>query len=369
MSEPCRRLKGGTMVTRSLTFGFLMLVAGCDGDSFDDEIESTQLASGTWPVTWVRTAGVAVNGNSLTKTGPIGWNAGARSFELAGSGYVEFTTAENNTAKMVGLSSDDTGTGYAEIAFAIRLKRNGRVSVFEQGVLQVEDMTTYLPGDVFRVEVEAAGFGIAVVTYSKNGVVFHSRAILSDELLDYPMFLVDTSLYTPGATINNVVLVSTQVTWQNTVNVGVFSGLWAGSGIWKVAGGSAWNAGASSTDTISGDGYVEFSVDQESEFQAAMAGLSNGDNGVGAADIDFAIRLKRNGKVAVFENGVLKADNLTTYATGDRFRVQVTAGVVTYSKNGTLLYTSTATPAFPLLVDTSIFSPGDRTRHVVLVAR
>lgn len=222
MSEPCRRLKGGTMVTRSLTFGFLMLVAGCDGDSFDDEIESTQLASGTWPVTWVRTAGVAVNGNSLTKTGPIGWNAGARSFELAGSGYVEFTTAENNTAKMVGLSSDDTGTGYAEIAFAIRLKRNGRVSVFEQGVLQVEDMTTYLPGDVFRVEVEAAGFGIAVVTYSKNGVVFHSRAILSDELLDYPMFLVDTSLYTPGATINNVVLVSTQVTWQNTVNVGVF---------------------------------------------------------------------------------------------------------------------------------------------------
>jgi hypothetical protein len=52
------------------------------------------------------------------------------------------------------------------------------------------------------------------------------------------------------------------------------------------------------------------------------------------------------------ESGVYKAD--TSFSTGDVLRVAVSGGKVRYSKNGAVFYTSTSTPAYPLLVDTSL---------------
>ena len=46
------------------------------------------------------------------------------------------------------------------------------------------------------------------------------------------------------------------------------------------------------------------------------------------------------------------------YAAGDKLRVAVEGGSVKYRKNGALLYESTATPSYPLNVDTSLYSPG-----------
>jgi hypothetical protein len=45
-----------------------------------------------------------------------------------------------------------------------------------------------------------------------------------------------------------------------------------------------------------------------------------------------------------------------TYAAGDVFRVAVESGVVKYSKNGTVFYTSTMAPQYPLLLDTTFYS-------------
>ena len=55
-----------------------------------------------------------------------------------------------------------------------------------------------------------------------------------------------------------------------------------------------------------------------------------------------------------------------TYATGDVFRVALVNGVVQYSKNGTLLYTSAVTPILPLFADTSFYSPGATLGNVVI---
>ena len=46
------------------------------------------------------------------------------------------------------------------------------------------------------------------------------------------------------------------------------------------------------------------------------------------------------------------------YATGDRLRVEVQAGVVRYRKNDALLYTSTIAPTLPLRVDAAMYSAG-----------
>lgn len=72
-----------------------------------------------------------------------------------------------------------------------------------------------------------------------------------------------------------------------------------------------------------------------------------------AADIDFAIRM---GQAEVRENNVYRAD--TTFAAGDLFKVAVEGGVVKYSKNGVVFYTSTVAPTYPLLVDSSLLSAG-----------
>ena len=55
-----------------------------------------------------------------------------------------------------------------------------------------------------------------------------------------------------------------------------------------------------------------------------------------------------------------------TYRAGDRFRVAVEGGIVRYRRNGVLFYTSAVTPAYPLLVDTALYSPAPRSRDVVL---
>ena len=48
------------------------------------------------------------------------------------------------------------------------------------------------------------------------------------------------------------------------------------------------------------------------------------------------------------------------YAAGIALRSRSTAGVVSYQKNGVTIYTSGVVPAYPLLVDTALFTPGRR---------
>ena len=59
----------------------------------------------------------------------------------------------------------------------------------------------------------------------------------------------------------------------------------------------------------------------------------------------------------VFENGVYRGQ-FGAYAAGDELRVSVGAGVVRYWFKSVLVYTSSQAPAFPLRVDTSLYSTG-----------
>ena len=94
-----------------------------------------------------------------------------------------------------------------------------------------------------------------------------------------------------------------------------------------------------------------------------MIGLSNGDSNQNYPDIDFAIYSAVNGALYVYEGGASRGQ-FGTYATGDVLRVAVESGVVKYRKNGTLLYSSTVAPTYPLLVDTSIYSLGGTLNNV-----
>jgi hypothetical protein len=114
------------------------------------------------------------------------------------------------------------------------------------------------------------------------------------------------------------------------------------------------DAGAVSQQQIAaGNGAVLFTGTETGTIR--YVGLSHGNTDTRAADVDFAIRLGP-GYAEVRENNVYRAD--TPFAAGDLFKVAVEGGVVKYSKNGVVFYTSTVAPTYPLLVDSSLLSAG-----------
>ena len=122
----------------------------------------------------------------------------------------------------------------------------------------------------------------------------------------------------------------TAITWTNLVNAVVTE-----SGIQKTAGcDGCQDAGASSQNQLSTDGYVEFKVGELNTLW--MAGFSHGDDNTTYADIDFGFRFNGAGSADVLEGGVYAGGD-TTYAPGDVFRISLANGRIEYSKNGQYL--------------------------------
>lgn len=88
-----------------------------------------------------------------------------------------------------------------------------------------------------------------------------------------------------------------------------------------------------------------------------MLGLSKGDSDQNYPDIDFGLGLGADVLVHVWEQGTPRGI-FGSYATGDRFRIEVGVGLVRYRKNGVVFYTSQLAPRFPLLVDAALYSYG-----------
>ena len=87
-----------------------------------------------------------------------------------------------------------------------------------------------------------------------------------------------------------------------------------------------------------------------------MTGLSKGNTNASYEDIDFAMYLTQ-GELRVYENLASKG-TFGSFVTGDKLRVAVIGGVVTYSRDGTVVYTSVKTPSYPLLVDCALYTQG-----------
>jgi len=94
-------------------------------------------------------------------------------------------------------------------------------------------------------------------------------------------------------------------------------------------------------------------------------GLNPNSTGTGNAEIPHGFKLV-NGTAEVRELGVYKWD--TAVATGDVLRIAVQSGVVKYSKNGVVFYTSATAAAYPLRVDTALASSGATIAGAVLAA-
>jgi hypothetical protein len=123
--------------------------------------------------------------------------------------------------------------------------------------------------------------------------------------------------------------------------------------ITKTAGGSAWNAGASSVQRLAGDGHLEIVASETNKDRKIGFGATHNVDGSQIAH-GFALGLTG---YYVAESGLTPFGPFS-YATGDVFRVSRVGTTVRYYKNGELVYTSAASSSGNVLVSSSLFDSG-----------
>ncbi|MCA6384615.1 MAG: hypothetical protein IM620_14160, partial [Cytophagales bacterium] len=176
-----------------------------------------------------------------------------------------------------------------------------------------------------------------------------------------PMGATNTEFYiqgTPASSACNTT--DEQVVWKNSDLVNTQA---TGNNLVKVQSNSVWDGGAASWNTVSDNGYFQFTATETNTLR--MAGLSTTNTDANYTTIQYAFYLLNNGTVRIFQSGV-DIGAFGTYATNDIFKIAVEANVVKYYRNATLLYISAIAPSLPLLVDVSINSTGGTITNAIV---
>jgi Bacterial Ig domain/Divergent InlB B-repeat domain/Fibronectin type III domain len=148
------------------------------------------------------------------------------------------------------------------------------------------------------------------------------------------------------------------VVWTGLVNATATA-----NSLQKTSGcGGCEDAGGYSQQQIaSANGYVQFTATEVASLR--FVGLSRSAASTSGSGINFALRLQ-SGRAEVRESGTYRAE--TMFGAGDTFRITIESGVVKYSKNGTVFYTSGVAPVYPLQVDASLLDLGSTVGNAVI---
>ncbi|WP_085907065.1 FG-GAP-like repeat-containing protein [Kiloniella majae] len=133
----------------------------------------------------------------------------------------------------------------------------------------------------------------------------------------------------------------------------------------KVSGGTAWNAGANSSENFTGAGSLSVVARANTYW---LVGLSSTAGDSSDASIEFGLYQTTNDTISVYESGQ-HMGAFGNYSIGDILSVERTAtGVIHYKKNDVTIYTSTkiSSPEIALLVDASLYHVGTTLGDVKL---
>jgi RHS repeat-associated protein len=168
--------------------------------------EGTQAIIKNLPITWANKVGVSadLNTNILTKTGVSGYPTGAymtgsatstyitETLSAATDGWVEIIATETDKSRMIGLSATHSFT--TNIQFAVELRNDGKVYVWENNTPKPTSIGNYTTGTVVRVSREASQ-----IKYYIDGVLKMTSSLLSTGTL-----IVSAALNETNSTFGNV---------------------------------------------------------------------------------------------------------------------------------------------------------------------
>ena len=338
--------------------------------------------------------------------------------QVAGVRFVANSTAQAFMVGLVSGASDfERVLHYAELDFALYLRADGLVSIYEKGSHRFFTGRGYTSGDEFQVRhnpdngvVEYVHEGDIVYTSTRQpqfplaaGVsVGHAGAMLAN-LEWLPTFTCTAAgvgdgdcsrLHRLGCVSDNLcgscitgykgtagpsnaddctVMAPAHgldISWSAFRNV-EFP---APRTVQTTSGG--WNAGAVSAHALGPcDNFVgvSFTVPQRANI---MVGLNHGPHVTQFAhysDLDHALYVRLDGSLSVYESGSHRFQAQVGYA-GDtttvfEVRVDVRSGRVTYHYNGVVLYVSPKLTLYPLSMGLSFHTPGSAVANLSWVAR
>ena len=130
-----------------------------------------------------------------------------------------------------------------------------------------------------------------------------------------------------------------------------------GATITKTSASDAWNAGASSVESASGDCYVQFKATAGADRAIGFATVNTNDHSTAASifAVNFTIYLAPTLELKVLEVGAATPFTGGTWAVDDLLGVRRTGSVITYDKNGTVFYTSLTASTGPLYVSADLY--------------
>jgi hypothetical protein len=323
--------------------------AGLTGqDSITVDVENPPPPGGFWTAT----VNATVTGTTLQKTGGCGscLDAGGISATTiaSGDGYIQFTPSWG-TRLYAGFSADRTNsTAVDQIQYAFSFWTDGTWDIREFNVYKTGG--THTAGDVFKISVEAG-----VVKYYRNAALVYT----STAAPVYPLGL-DVTFLTINGTVSSPTIfssgggggpITSDIIWTNAVNSTVTANT-----LQKTSGCTTCpDAGGISQQTIdSGNGNIEYTPSVGHRFYAGL-----GRDRSASTDrslIDYAFSFWTDSTWDIRESDVYRTGG--AYVSGDAFKIAIESGVVKYYKNGALVYTSGIAPAYPIGLDTTLFTVG-----------
>ncbi len=163
----------------------------------------------------------------------------------------------------------------------------------------------------------------------------------------------------PTSDATGCLQVKEEVVWTGLTNTSLNGGFLS-----KQVSDNNWNAGALSTAWVYDFGQMH-TVIGETNTERAI-GLSHSGNSTNVSGIQFAFRLQNNGSMEIRESGANRG-NVGAYQVGDTLRIAVENNVVTYFRNGDVLYVSNLSPTLPLRVDAAFRTTGGTLQNVEIV--
>ena len=221
---------------------------------------------------------------------------------------------------------------------------------FADGTTSTAESATYVQGGAFSASeikqevalAESYKSGTAVLTFQRSNVIASDAGAVVLEVLSGGGAVLATGISPPE---------------EKNEFASTYT-LRGGTG--------AWDSGCSSVQTFAGDGYAEHTSLELTT--ARMFGLSTSDGNANYTSIGYALSCKTDGTLEVWESGASKGA-AGSYAAGDVLRVSRIAAVITYLKNGVVIYTSLTASTGALLIDVSLFTANATIKNPKLYDR
>ncbi|OZG69903.1 hypothetical protein BTA51_28780, partial [Hahella sp. CCB-MM4] len=277
-------------------------------------------------------------------------NRGQARFSIDSLGYVTETTYDARGQAVRATRYDAVYTGQEFTLSALEAFASAQTS-------PVEGHKIYDARGQLAYDVDPEGY-VTGYTYNAAGQMIETR--------QYSEALPESGVTYTQAGIEAWLPQLVSWEYQSSGNVQGFDG----QGV-RISGEYGWNEALRSSNSLTGEGFLEFSIPTDGK--RVMVGLSKSNNTDSYTDLNYAIYRRWDNHIFIYEGGVSRAD-LGVMAQETRFRIEMDGTVVKYYVEASpgagfaLLHTSAtaANVTAPYVVDTSFLEEGATIRDVVM---